>query len=121
MQAVPLRGESGGRLGHGAPLESILCMPCHAATFSAGDMTTVISLFCFLAGMASLCIVWFSAGRSIPPESTPDPEAHGTAAGRIGMGFLSKTLYVLKVTALDVLLQRGEPTISRRAAGSSIP
>ena len=88
------------------PPKSILCMPCHAATFSAGDMTTIISLFLFLAGMTSLCIVWFSARRPTQAESIPEAEARKAAAGRSGMDFLSKTLYVLKITALDVFLQR---------------
>ena len=47
------------------PAKSVLCMPCHVATFSAGDKTTMVSLFVFSAGMAGLCIVWFfgSIGR----------------------------------------------------------
>jgi nitrate reductase gamma subunit len=100
---------SGNPLGAAAmvlPPKSILCMPCHAATFSVADMTTIISLFIFVVGMASLCIVWFSAGRPILVESTPGTEAHKAAGSRTAMGFLSKTLYVLKITTLDVLLQR---------------
>ncbi len=88
------------------PPKSILCTPCHAATFSAGDMTTIISLFLFLAGMTSLCIVWFSARRPIQAESTPETLAHKAAACRSRMDFLSKALYVLKIIALDVFLQR---------------
>jgi nitrate reductase gamma subunit len=80
-------------------------MPCHAATFSAGDVTTIISLFLFLAGMTSLCIVWFSA-RGPVLKSTPEAESHKTVGSRHGMDFLSKTLFVLKITALDVFLQR---------------
>jgi predicted CXXCH cytochrome family protein len=100
---------SGNPVGAAAmvlPPKSILCMPCHAATFSAGDMTTIISLLLFVAGMTSLCVVWFSARRSIPADSTPVTEAHKAAAGRSGMDFLSKTPYVLKIMALDVFLQR---------------
>ncbi|MBN2125451.1 MAG: hypothetical protein JW821_14220 [Deltaproteobacteria bacterium] len=33
------------------PPKSLLCMPCHAATFSIGDTTTVVALVVFLAGM----------------------------------------------------------------------
>jgi nitrate reductase gamma subunit len=88
------------------PAKSILCMPCHAATFSAGDMTTIVSLFLFLAGMTSLCIVWFSARRPIPALSTPETAAHEAAAGGGAMDLRSKTLYVLKIMVFDVLLQR---------------
>lgn len=46
------------------PAKSILCMPCHAATFSIGDRTTIFALLIFAVGMAGLGIVWFSGGRS---------------------------------------------------------
>jgi nitrate reductase gamma subunit len=100
------RGNQVGAAAMVLPPKSILCMPCHAATFSAGDMTTIISLLLFLAGMTSLCVVWFSARRPILTESTPETEAHKAAGSRSGMDLLSKTLYVLKITALDVFLQR---------------
>ncbi len=100
------KGNPVGAVAMVLPSKSILCMPCHAATFSAGDMTTIISLFLFVVGMTSLCSVWFSARCPILAESKPETEAHKTAAGRSRIDFLSKTLYVLKITALDVFLQR---------------
>jgi len=42
------------------PAKSILCMPCHVATFSVGDKTTLVSLFIFLVGIIGLGAVWFS-------------------------------------------------------------
>jgi nitrate reductase gamma subunit len=87
------------------PAKSILCMPCHAATFSVGDATTIISLLLFLAGMASLCIVWFSARRTVPAASTPEIAVHRAGDGRAA-GVPSKLLNVLKIVALDVFLQR---------------
>jgi len=42
------------------PAKSILCMPCHVATFSVGDKTKLVSLFIFLVGMVGLGAVWFS-------------------------------------------------------------
>jgi len=46
------------------PPKSILCMPCHVATFSVSDKTTLVSLFIFLAGMVGLSMVWFSGSIS---------------------------------------------------------
>ncbi len=46
------------------PPKSLLCMPCHVATFSVGDITTLLSLFIFLAGMAGLVSIWFSGTRN---------------------------------------------------------
>lgn len=54
----------GNRLGAAAmilPPKSVLCMPCHAATFSIGDATTLVSLAVFLLGMVSVAGLWFSA------------------------------------------------------------
>jgi len=36
------------------PAKSILCMPCHAATFSIGDTTTILSLAIFLIGIVAM-------------------------------------------------------------------
>ena len=33
------------------PAKSIICMPCHAGTFSVGDTTTILTLIAFIAGM----------------------------------------------------------------------
>ena len=44
--------------------KSILCMPCHVATFSIGDRTTIFALLIFTVGMGGLVAVWFSGGRT---------------------------------------------------------
>jgi len=88
------------------PPKSILCMPCHAATFSAGDVTTIVSLLLFLAGMAFLCITWFSTRFPGQAGSPPWAEARKAAAHGSGMDFRSRILYVFKVIFFDVFLQR---------------
>jgi len=73
------------------PAKSIICMPCHAGTFSVGDTTTVLTLIVFIAGL----VIVFSYVL--------------TGAGS---GFESKALFsskigaILKALFLDVLLQR---------------
>lgn len=42
------------------PPKSVLCMPCHAATFSAGDTTTLVALAVFGVGMLGFIALWFS-------------------------------------------------------------
>jgi hypothetical protein len=57
---------SGNDVGAAAmvlPAKSLLCMPCHLATFSIGDWTTCISLLIFAIGMGGLGAVWFSGDR----------------------------------------------------------
>jgi nitrate reductase gamma subunit len=43
------------------PAKSVLCMPCHAATFSIGDRITLFALAVFLLGMIGVGGLWFSA------------------------------------------------------------
>ncbi len=57
----------GNHLGAAAmvlPAKSILCLPCHVATFSIGDRTTLFALLIFSVGMGGLGVVWFSGGRT---------------------------------------------------------
>ncbi len=78
------------------PAKSILCMPCHVATFSVGDKTTLVSLFIFLVGMVGLGAVWFSGSI--------DKGAHRSAPGAL---FPDKFFCLLHTLIADVLfLQR---------------
>lgn len=45
------------------PPKSVLCMPCHVATFSIQDTVSLLSLLVFCLGMVGMCLVWFS-GRT---------------------------------------------------------
>ena len=46
------------------PAKSVLCMPCHAATLSLGDTTTILTLILFLGGMAmTMSLIFSGAGR----------------------------------------------------------
>jgi predicted CXXCH cytochrome family protein len=85
------------------PPKSILCMPCHAATFSVGDPTTVISLLLFLLGMASLGLVRLSP-KTNGGATTAIPHETFEPTGRAGLS--SKTVYVIKIIILDVFFQR---------------
>lgn len=87
------------------PAKSILCLPCHAATFSAADATTVLALIVFAAGFAGSLSYWLSG--SIPgaiAESTFRKIAWVTR-GVIQTIFSSKIFSILKILAVDGLLQ----------------
>jgi nitrate reductase gamma subunit len=88
------------------PAKSILCMPCHAATFSVGDATTIISLFVFLLGIISM-FSYFLTG-SISEFSHADWIQK--LSWLIRSGFKSFFLTRFKPIAVslffDVLLQR---------------
>lgn len=100
------RGNALGASALVLPAKSVLCMPCHAATFSVGDTTTILSLVMFLLGMASLGAVWFSGGRSTGGE-TPLESAAGHGGSRsAGIAILPALVSLSRVLVLDVLLQR---------------
>ena len=87
------------------PAKSILCMPCHAATFSAGDPITMLALIVFAAGLAGSLSYWFSG--SLPGASTAGPFHKGIRIVRE----IAKTIFSINIfcaaknIVLDGLLQ----------------
>ncbi len=85
------------------PPKSILCMPCHVATFSVNDKTTLVFLFIFLVGMVGLGMVWFSGSmdkRVLWTNEKTEPET------RFRSDALSpfKLFQALKMIFLEVFL-----------------
>jgi len=99
----------GNRVGAVAmllPAKSIMCMPCHAATFSVGDTTTSISLVVFLAGMVMVNSYWLSgsvAGRS---DASPVGKLFYLLWNVVRAIFSPRIFLIIKAMILDVLLQR---------------
>ncbi|NOX32723.1 MAG: hypothetical protein GXP56_03150 [Deltaproteobacteria bacterium] len=99
-------GNSIGAAAMVIPSKSILCMPCHVATFSVGDTTTLVSLFIFIIGMIGCGIVWFSgsidrgalrSGKKTDFKTRLEP----------GTFFPGKSFRLLKTVFMEVvLLQR---------------
>jgi nitrate reductase gamma subunit len=52
-----------GASDHVMPAKSIVCMPCHTSTFSAGDIPSIAAIIIFLMGVACILISWLSAGK----------------------------------------------------------
>jgi nitrate reductase gamma subunit len=99
----------GNRVGAAAmilPAKSIICMPCHTATFSVGDTITILALIVFVVGLVMAASVWSSG--SLPGETITNPLAKiCKLSGRsVRVLFSSKVLLVLEALFLDVLLQR---------------
>jgi nitrate reductase gamma subunit len=88
QMALPAGEDSCRRCHHAAnalgaaamvlPPKSVICMPCHAATPSASDATTLAALLVFAAGLALSLSFWFS----------------GTIPGAAAEGFLPKTVWI---------------------------
>jgi nitrate reductase gamma subunit len=88
------------------PAKSIICMPCHAGTFSIGDTTTILTLIVFIAGL----VMVFSYVLTGASSGEKSGGAWVNLLGLIGeatRSFFSKKLgAILKALFLDVLLQR---------------
>lgn len=52
-----------GASDHAPPAKSIICMPCHAATLSAGDVPSIAALIIFVTGISCIMVTWMSAVR----------------------------------------------------------
>jgi len=84
------------------PAKSVLCMPCHVATFSVKDKTTIVSLFIFIVGMVGLCMVWFSG--SIHVQAYPRiKNRKSNIRFKTGSFFSGEFFRRLKVIFLEVV------------------
>jgi nitrate reductase gamma subunit len=83
------------------PAKTIICMPCHTATFSISDVPTIIALLIFMVGFINLLLIWFS-GRPRKGKKSSGP---GLSITRI--------FKIMGITFFDVLLQRRLFHISR--------
>jgi nitrate reductase gamma subunit len=88
------------------PAKSILCMPCHAATFSGGDFTTISALAIFLAGLIMTASVWFSGALPGHGNTTLLSKAYLLIIKTVRAVFSSKVIPVSKTLFFDVFLQR---------------
>ena len=107
---------SGNTIGAAAmvlPAKSFICMPCHAATFSAGDTTTILGLAVFLLGMISLVTVWFSGTLPGIGEGNLSKKILQAIRAIMRAVFSTRIWVITKVLILDAVLQRRLFRISR--------
>ncbi|MGD9364772.1 MAG: cytochrome c3 family protein [Desulfobacteraceae bacterium] len=62
------------------PSKSVLCMPCHTATLTAGDAITIVALVVFAFGLAGFASLWFS----------------GTLGDTSGNGYIANVFYAFR-------------------------
>ena len=82
------------------PAKSVICIPCHASTFSAKDTGSVLALLGFALGLCAVASVWLSGAAS-----HGGAQSTGFAPGFKSI-FLPRVVSVLKALFLDGLLQR---------------
>jgi nitrate reductase gamma subunit len=101
-----LKGNQVGAVSMVLPAKSILCMPCHTATFSVGDTTTILALIVFLVGLVMSLSVTLSA--SLPGKGGVNifNKAINLLGKVVRTIFSRKLVLIIKAMLLDVLLQR---------------
>jgi len=99
-------GNSLGAAAMVLPAKSVICMPCHAATFSAGDTTTIIALLLFLVGCIGLGSVWFSGSLDAGIERRGENKVLGITKSILGALFSPRLFSITRAWVLDGLLQR---------------
>jgi len=97
------RGNELGASTMALPAKSILCMPCHVATFSVGDKTSLVSSLIFIIGMIGLAIVWFSGSMNKRASVTPK-KIKGKARTKPRTIFFNKFFQLLKEIFVEVVL-----------------
>jgi nitrate reductase gamma subunit len=88
------------------PAKSVMCMPCHAATFSVGDMPTLIALIIFGVGILCAGSIWFSGSLVGVADSGVGSKFLKTIQSIPAVMFSSQMFSIIKVLILDGLLQR---------------
>jgi hypothetical protein len=106
-------GNAIGAVAMVLPPKSVMCMPCHAATFSTGDTTTLFALLIFGIGILGAGSIWFSGSLVGVAESGVGSKILKTIQSMLAVIFSSRIFSVVKVLILDGLLQRRLFRISR--------
>jgi nitrate reductase gamma subunit len=99
-------GNKVGAVAMVLPAKSILCMPCHAATFSVGDTTTLVALGIWVVGMALIVSYVFSGSLAGQYTGGFWARLAKVMLHALRTLFSSKVLLIIKALFLDVLLQR---------------
>ena len=82
------------------PAKSMLCMPCHAATLSLGDTTTILTVILFLGGMAmTISLIFSGAGRK-------NKDVYPSRKGFKTADETGKFAVLIKTIVCDVFFQR---------------
>ena len=100
------RGNKLGAVSTVLPPKSVICMPCHSATFSISDKTTVIALIVFLLGWVAAFAYWITASGSWSKRENAFVKVVGIFWDCIRNIFSSRIIVIIKALVVDVLFQR---------------
>jgi nitrate reductase gamma subunit len=99
-------GTSVGAAAMVLPPKSVLCMPCHAATLSASDTTTVVTLVIFGLGLALFSSVWLGGEMTGVAGDGSLRKLLALVKNGLAALFSAKIVPMGRALLFDVLLQR---------------
>ena len=88
------------------PPKSILCMPCHTATFSADDTITMVPLLIFLFGLVLFFSLYLSGSLSGIPGRNSIARLLSLLGGALKTIFSPRIVLIIRSLFWDVFLQR---------------
>jgi len=99
-------GNQLGAVSMTLPAKSIICMPCHTATFSVGDTITIVSLLIFLFGLILFFSLYLTGSLEGSAGGNAMTRLLRLSGGAIKTIFSPRIVVVGKSLFWDVLLQR---------------
>ena len=96
------------------PAKSILCMPCHTATFSLNDTISIVSLLIFLCGMVLFISVFLTGTMTGVSSQNPVVKLLHTLWAMVQAIFSPKIFKIAQALFWDAFLQR---RLYRRSPG----
>jgi len=88
------------------PAKSIICMPCHVATFSVDDTITIVALLIFLIGLILFFSIYLSGSLPGIARGNPFDKLFKLLANAVSALFSAKILLIIRTLFWDVFLQR---------------
>ena len=101
-----VKGNSLGAVAMVLPAKSVICMPCHPATLSVGDTTTILALFLFLVGFVGVGSVWLSGSLEAGIERREQNKVLGITRSILGALFSLRLFSITKALIMDGVFHR---------------
>jgi len=105
-QRCHFAGNALGAAAMALPAKSIICMPCHTATFSVDDTITIVALLIFVFGLLLFFSVYLSGSLPGISSGNPFPKLFKLLTNAVSALFSGKIVLIIRTLFWDVFLQR---------------
>jgi len=105
-QKCHFAGNALGAAAMALPAKSIICMPCHVATFSVDDNISIAALLIFLIGLILFFSVYLSGSLPGIASGNPFAKLFKLLTSAVSALFSDKIILIIRALLWDVFLQR---------------